>query len=96
MVQIERALKTLPSLTPNSELKFADRKTKSPKSYILELIDSKIIIMKREKSSDVKFREINIDNILCYLGIEKKRDSNMRWGLTMIELEYNKRFVLIF
>lgn len=85
MKEVERALKVLPSVTPNKELKFADCKTKSLKSFVLELTDHKITVMKKEKSTIVKLREIDLMQTTAYLGCEKKRDFQLRWAITLIE-----------
>lgn len=89
--QLERALKTLPSLTPCMELKFADKKTKSMKLFTLELTDTMINILKTEKSSKVKVKDVDVSNCITYLGAEKKRDNQCRWTLTLVELNFNKR-----
>lgn len=89
--QIERALKTTPTLTPCMELKFADRKTRSLKSFMLELNDTTINILKIEKTANVKVKEIEVSNCVVYLGAEKKRDSQLRWAMTLVELNFSKR-----
>jgi hypothetical protein len=89
--QIERSLKTLPSLTPSMELKFADRKTKSMKQFTLELNDTSINILKTEKQVNVKVTEVEVQNCVVYLGAEKKRDNQLRWALTLVELNFTKR-----
>ncbi|KAL7032201.1 hypothetical protein ACKWTF_007254 [Chironomus riparius] len=89
--QLERALKTLPSLTPCTELKFADKKTKSMKLFTLELTDTMINVLKTEKSSKVKVKDVDVSNCITYLGAEKKRDNQCRWTLTLVELNFNKR-----
>lgn len=85
MKEVERALKVLPSISPNKELKFADCKTKSLKLYTLELNDGKITVMKKEKNTIVKVREIELSKTTAYLGCEKKRDFQLRWAITLIE-----------
>lgn len=89
--QIERAMKTLPSLTPSMELKFADKKTRSLKLLTLELSDTTINILKTEKSTNIKVKEIEASNCTVYLGAEKKRDCQLRWALTLVELNFTKR-----
>lgn len=89
--QIERAIKTLPTLTPCTELKFADKKTKSMKLFTLELTDGIINVLKSEKSMKVKVKDVDVSNCITYLGAEKKRDNQCRWALTLVELNYNKR-----
>jgi Arf-GAP with Rho-GAP domain, ANK repeat and PH domain-containing protein 1 len=89
--QIERAIKTLPSLNPSQELKFADRKTKSMKQFTLELCDTTINVLKTEKSANVKVKDFEVSNCTMYLGAEKKRDHQMRWALTFVELNFSKR-----
>lgn len=90
--QIERALKTSPSLTPCMEVKFADKKTKSMKLFTLELSDTIINVLKSEKGTNVKVKDVEVSNCVVYIGAEKKRDSQMRWALTLVELNFTKRF----
>lgn len=85
MKDVERALKVLPSVTPNKELKFADNKTKSFKSYTLELTGHTITVMKKEKNTIAKVREMDLKQMTAYLGCEKKRDFQLRWAITLIE-----------
>lgn len=89
--QVQRALKNLPSFTPSMDLKFADRKTKSVKQFTLELNDTHINVLKAEKSTNVKVKDFEVSNCMVYLGAEKKRDSQLRWALTFIELNFTKR-----
>lgn len=84
MKDVERALKVLPSVTPNKELKFADNKTKSFKSYTLELTGHTITVMKKEKNTIAKVREMDLKLMTAYLGCEKKRDFQLRWAITLI------------
>lgn len=88
--EVERALKMLPIVSPNKELKFADRKTKSLKSYTLELNDNKIVVMKKEKNAIVTVLEIDLTKSIAYIGCEKKRDFQLRWAITFIETDINK------
>lgn len=85
MKEVERALKMLPIVSPNKELKFADSKSKSFKSYTLELNDGKITVMRKDKSAVIKVREIDLTKIIAYLGCEKKRDFQQRWAITLID-----------
>lgn len=85
MKEVERALKMLPTVSLNKELKFADCKTKSFKLYTLELNDGKITVLKKEKNTIVKVREIDLMKATAYLGCEKKRDFQLRWAITLIE-----------
>lgn len=85
MKDVERALKVLPSMSPNKELKFADNKTKSFKSYTLELTGHTITVMKKEKNTITKVREMDLKKMTAYLGCEKKRDFQLRWAITLIE-----------
>lgn len=87
--EVERALKNLPTVSPNKELKFADCKTKSFKSYTLELVGEQITVMKKEKSAVVKVKEINLRQSTAYIGCEKKRDFQLRWAITLIESDPN-------
>ena len=89
--QIERAMRTLPCLTPCMELKFADKKTRSMKLFTLELNDTNINVLKMEKSTNVKVKEVDVSNCIVYLGAEKKRDCQLRWSLSLVELNFTKR-----
>lgn len=91
MTHIEHAILKLPAVSPNSEIKFADRKTRSMKSYTLELFENKITVLKKEKNGDVKLKEIDVRNVIAYLGCEKKRDLQMRWAITLVEIDFKKR-----
>lgn len=58
----------------------------------LELYDGKITIMKKEKNTEVKFKEIDLKDVIFYMGCEKKRDLKlMRWSMTIIENGFKKR-----
>lgn len=85
MRDVERALKMLPTVTLNKELKFVDSKTKSFKLYTVELNDGKVTILKKEKNTIVKVKEIDLAKTTAYLGCEKKRDFQLRWAITLIE-----------
>lgn len=85
MKEIERALKVLPSVIANKELKFADSRTKSLKNYTLELTNHKITVMKKEKNQVVMVKDIDLMRSTAYLGCEKKRCFQLRWALTLIE-----------
>lgn len=89
--QIERAMKTQPTFTPCMELKFADKKTKALKSFTLELCDTTINVLKAEKNTNVKVKDVDVSNCITYVGAEKKRDNQCRWALTLVELNFNKR-----
>lgn len=83
---LERAIKNMPIVTRVNDLKFADNRTKTFKSYQCELRDRKIIICrvdKNERSNIV--REIFLYNTTAYLGSEKKRDLSWSWSITLIE-----------
>lgn len=85
MKEIERALKVLPSVIANKELKFADSRTKSLKNYTLELTNHKITVMKKEKNQVVMVKDIDLMRSTAYLGCEKKRCFQLRWAITLIE-----------
>lgn len=87
---VQRALRNLPIVSPNKELKFADCKTKSFKSYTLEMTDACVTVMKKEKSSVVKVRDIDLKKATAYLGCERKRtEFQWRWAITLIENDAN-------
>lgn len=85
MRDVQRALRNLPIVSPQRELKFADCKTKSFKSYTLEIENGRLTVMKQDKNTFVKVREIDLRRATAYLGCERKRDIQMRWSITIIE-----------
>lgn len=88
MKDVTRALRNLPIVSPNKELKFADNRTKTLKSYQLELSDARITVMKKEKGhSVVGVRDLDLRTLTAYLGCEKKRDCQQRWAITLVERE---------
>lgn len=93
MDEIERNVKVLPTLTPNTELKYSDKKSKHIKPFVLELTDNKITIMKREKQTLTKVRDISLSHVTAYIGCESKREQVLRWAITLIENDYKKRYV---
>lgn len=91
---VQRALKNLPIVSPNKELKFADTRTKAFKSYTLELADGHITVMKKEKNAIVKVKEIDIKLATAYIGCEKKRDFQSRWAITLIDQQATNANIL--
>lgn len=85
MKDIERTIKMSPTVALNKELKYADCKTKSLKSYSLELNDGRITVLKKDKNTIAKVKEIDLLKVTAYLGCEKKRDFQLRWAITLIE-----------
>lgn len=94
MKEVERALKMLPVVSPNKELKFVDSKTKAFKSFTLELNDGKITVMRKDKSAVINVREIDLTKIIAYLGCEKKRDFQQRWAITLIDDNVNNSTIV--
>lgn len=92
--EVERVIRNSPAVVPTGkELKFADFKTKSFKTYSMELKSGKIAIMKKEKNgTNTIVREIFLHNTTIYLGSEKKRDFPWSWALTFVE-NLNKEIV---
>ncbi|XP_067639655.1 uncharacterized protein [Eurosta solidaginis] len=84
--EVQRAVKNLATVTPGKELKFADNRTKSFKSFLCELRDGKIVISKKEKNDKTTIvREIFLHSTTAYLGCEKKRDFPWSWAITFVE-----------
>ncbi|KAL1456086.1 hypothetical protein WDU94_000840 [Cyamophila willieti] len=71
-------------------LKFADRKSKNFKTYLFEFCQSKLCYYKDKKGS-VQLGEWKIEEIIWYLGHEKKRDPETRWSFTFIPRHKTKR-----
>lgn len=83
---VQRAIKNMPIVTRTNELKFADNRTKSLKTYQCELRDRKIIISRLDKNERTTIvKEIFLYNTTAYLGSEKKRDLTCSWSITLIE-----------
>ncbi|XP_004529589.1 uncharacterized protein LOC101459354 isoform X2 [Ceratitis capitata] len=84
--EVQRAVKNLATVTPGKELKFADNRTKSYKSFLCELRDGKIVISKKDKNEKTTIvREIFLHSTTAYLGCEKKRDFPWSWAITFVE-----------
>ncbi|KAI5701624.1 hypothetical protein M8J75_011445 [Diaphorina citri] len=73
----------LHSLAVCGDLKYADRKSKSFKSFLFEFSQSKLCYYKDKKGS-IQLDEWRIEDIIWYQGFEKKRDPRTRWALTFI------------
>ncbi|XP_039287667.1 uncharacterized protein LOC111058843 [Nilaparvata lugens] len=67
----------------SGELKFADLKSKSFKSYVFEFSQAKLSYYK-DKSGSCKLGEWRIEDISWYLGHEPKRNPQMRWSITFV------------
>lgn len=90
--EIERAISVLPSLTPSNELKYADRRTKTLKTFVLELTSGKITVLKKDKQGVIsKVRDLNLSKCTTYIGCESKREQSVRWAITLIENDFRKR-----
>jgi len=66
------------------ELRFADRKSKSFKTYLFEFSQAKLCYYK-DRSCSLKIGEWKIEDIIWYLGYEPKRNPQMRWAITFID-----------
>lgn len=90
--KVQQTIK-MPSLfSPQAQLNFADKKTKSAKPFVIELLEGKLSIRKKDKITEV-VREFDVKDVQVYVGIENKREfhSSMRWGLTIIDKSDLKR-----
>ncbi|XP_055526314.1 uncharacterized protein LOC129719022 [Wyeomyia smithii] len=93
---VYRHIQKAPVLTPTTELKFADRRTKTLRSYKLQLIGREIVVLKRadkkDKSTYEEMMKIHLGRVHAYLGRETKRDqSRLRWAITLVEHDFKKR-----
>ncbi|XP_065084942.1 uncharacterized protein RhoGAP15B isoform X2 [Ochlerotatus camptorhynchus] len=93
---VYRHIQKAPLLTPTTELKFADRKTKSLRCYKLQLIGKEIVVLKRVDKKDKGLYEelmkIDLSKVDAYIGREAKRDqSSLRWAITLVEHDFKKR-----
>ncbi|KAL4096744.1 hypothetical protein QTP88_021638 [Uroleucon formosanum] len=59
------------------ELKFAEQKSKSFKSYLLEITDGKLICY-RDKSGSTTLYEWFVKDLIWYIGFEPKRNPHAR------------------
>ena len=71
-------------ITMFSELKFADRNSKSFKKVLFEFIGAKLTCY-RDAKSDKPLGQWNIEDIIWYLGAEKKRSPPNQLVFTFIE-----------
>nr|XP_019552235.2 uncharacterized protein LOC109422056 [Aedes albopictus] len=93
---VYRHIQKSPLMTPTTELKFADRKTKTLRSYKLQLIGKEIVVLKRvdkkDKSLYEELMKIDLGKVQAYIGREAKRDqSSLRWAITLVENDFKKR-----
>ena len=92
MCDVERALKNMTTVNPLSELRYADVKTKSLKATCLEIKNGCVNVLKREKSGEIKnVKSIELKDTIVFLGCEKKRESQYRWGITLVDKGFQKR-----
>lgn len=93
MVDVERALKNMATVNPLEEMRFADVKTKAAKATWLELKDGRVNVLKKEKgAAELKaVKAIELKDSICFLGCEKKRESQCRWGITVVDKAFQKR-----
>lgn len=70
-------------MAPSGELRFADLKSKSFKSYLFEFSQAKLSYYK-DKLGSVKLGEWKIEDIVWYIGYEPKRNPQTRWAITYI------------
>ncbi|XP_058445172.1 uncharacterized protein LOC131426451 [Malaya genurostris] len=93
---VYRHIQKAPMLTPTTELKFADRRTKTLRSYKLQLIGREIVVLKRldkkDKGTYEELMKIHLGRVHAYLGRETKRDqARLRWAITLVEHDFKKR-----
>ncbi|VVC36622.1 Hypothetical protein CINCED_3A004536 [Cinara cedri] len=70
-------------LTICTELKFAEQKSKSFKTYLFEISGGKLICYK-DKSGSLSLFEWFIKDLIWYIGCEPKRNPHTRWCITFI------------
>ncbi|XP_039429215.1 uncharacterized protein LOC120412693 isoform X2 [Culex pipiens pallens] len=90
-----RQIQKAPVLTPITELKFADRKSKTLRSFKLQLIGKEIVVLKMDKKDRSTLEEvtkIDLSRVYAYIGREAKRDqAGLRWAITLVEQDFRKR-----
>lgn len=90
--EVERALKNMTTVNPLDELRFADVKTKSVKATWLELKNGSVNVLKKEKNGEIKtVKGIVLKEAIFFLGCEKKRETQCRWGITIVDKSFQKR-----
>ncbi|XP_050548624.1 arf-GAP with Rho-GAP domain, ANK repeat and PH domain-containing protein 2 [Daktulosphaira vitifoliae] len=70
-------------VTISSELKFADQKNRSFKSYLFEINEGKLLCYKDKSGSSILY-EWNIKSLIWYIGFVPKRNPHTRWCITFI------------
>ncbi|XP_049284486.1 uncharacterized protein LOC125764336 [Anopheles funestus] len=92
---VYRTIQKAPVLTPTMELRFAERKTKTLRSYQLQLIGRGLVVLKKMEKKDKGFEEvakIDLAQMTAYIGCEPKRDcSSLRWAITLVDHSFKKR-----
>ncbi|XP_008550939.1 arf-GAP with Rho-GAP domain, ANK repeat and PH domain-containing protein 1 [Microplitis demolitor] len=72
-----------PPMTISGELKFADTKSKSFKTYLFEFSQAKLCCYK-DKACAIKINEWKIEDMIWYLGHESKRNPQSGWSITFL------------
>ncbi|KAL1130714.1 hypothetical protein AAG570_011955 [Ranatra chinensis] len=72
-----------PPMTKCGELKYADPKSKSFKTYLFEFSQAKLSYYK-DKACSIKLNEWKIEDIIWYIGHEPKRNPQSRWAITFV------------
>ncbi|XP_015364113.1 PREDICTED: arf-GAP with Rho-GAP domain, ANK repeat and PH domain-containing protein 2 [Diuraphis noxia] len=70
-------------LTLCTDLKFAEQKSKTFKSYLFEISNGKLICYK-DKSGSTSLYEWFVKDLIWYIGFEPKRNPHTRWCITFI------------
>ncbi|XP_071446305.1 uncharacterized protein RhoGAP15B [Hetaerina americana] len=84
LLEAAHLARTKPPTIVNGELRFADARSKSFRTYMFEFSQAKLSCYK-DKRGSVKLAEWKVEDILWYLGHEPKRNPQSRWSITFID-----------
>lgn len=92
MITVQETIESNYSPPDAKILNYADRKTKTLKPQVLEIVGSKVIVKKKEKTSEI-IKKMEIKNLFVFIGVELEREFQAKnaWKLTLVEQGNLKR-----
>lgn len=91
LMEVQRALRHLPVVSPNNGLKFAECKKRSFEPCTVEMSNAWVKVMIKGKRGSTKIHKIDLSKATAYLGCERKRtEFKGVWAITLIENDARK------
>lgn len=78
-------VRSRPMLAPNMDVFFADCRTCTPRSFVLEILAERLVVRKEKGNSAVPLRDIDLTQMTAYIGAERKRCIDLRWAITLLD-----------